>query len=247
MNILLVEDEQHTAALLKDIIEENDSFFVVEIVESIVDAVDYLIKYQKNLDLLFFDIQLSDGLSFEIFKHVDINTPVVFCTAYDDYAMDAIKNSGIDYVLKPFKSEDIHNALTKYQKFVGSLQSKTPIDFKQNKVEYQRYFLCQFKQKTIVVKREDIAYFSIENEITYLHSFESKRYPIFKNLEHIESATPPKEFFRINRQMLLNRNAVESYEPYFNRKIVLNLTVKTEDKPVVSRLKVSEFKKWLEQ
>lgn len=246
MNALIVEDELQTAYLLKEIIEENNDYLVVEIVESIVDAVDYLSKHQKNLHLLFFDIQLSDGPSFEIFKHIDITTPVVFCTAYDDYAMDAIKNNGIDYILKPFKNSDIHRALDKYQNIIDSFNPPAPISFKQEGLTYQRHFLAQFKQRTIIIKIEDIAFFSIENDVTYIQTFANKKYPIFKNLEHIESATSPNDFFRINRQMLLNRNAVESYEPYFNRKIVLHLSVKVEEKPVVSRLKVTDFKKWLE-
>lgn len=246
MNVLIVEDELQTANLLKEIIQENDAFLVVEIVESIVDAVDYLSKHQKNLQLLFFDIQLSDGPSFEIFKHIDVTTPVIFCTAYDDYAMEAIKNNGIDYILKPFKNSDIHQAMDKYQNLIDSFNPQDSFSFRQEEPTYQRYFLGHFKEKTIVIKVEEIAFFSIENEVTYLHTFTNKKYPIFKNLEHIESVTSSDDFFRINRQILLNRNAVQSYEPYFNRKIILHLSVQVEEKPVVSRLKVSDFKKWLE-
>lgn len=103
MNVLIVEDEAHTAALLQEIIEQDGQFMVVKHLESIVDTVDYLSKHQQNLDLLFFDIELADGQSFEIFKHVDITTPVIFCTAYDEFTLQAIKNNGIDYILKPFK------------------------------------------------------------------------------------------------------------------------------------------------
>ena len=100
MNVLIVEDESHTALLLQEIIEQDSDFIVVEKLESVVESVQYLSKHQKNLDLLFFDIQLADGHSFEIFKHIDVIVPVIFCTAYDEYAMNAIKNNGIDYVLK---------------------------------------------------------------------------------------------------------------------------------------------------
>lgn len=247
MNVLIVEDELHTAKLLKEIIEEDDNFLVVDIVESIVDTVAYLVKYQNNIDLLFFDIQLADGLSFEIFNHVDIFTPIIFCTAYDDYALKAIKNNGIDYILKPFRNNEIHESLTKYQTLVSKLTPKTPITFSQDRTNYQQHFLSQFQERTIIIKLDDIAYFSIENEITYLLTFENKKYPIYKKLEHIVSVTNPDYFFRINRQMLVNRKTIQSYEPYFNRKIVLHLSVKTEEQPIVSRLKVSEFKKWLEQ
>ena len=100
MNVLIVEDESHTATLLKEIIEQDGEFIVTQQVESVVDAVEYLSRYQKNLDLLFFDIQLADGKSFEIFKHVDVFAPVVFCTDYDEFTLKAIKKNGIDYVVK---------------------------------------------------------------------------------------------------------------------------------------------------
>lgn len=247
MNILIVEDELHTANLLKEVIEENKDFLVVNMVESIVDAVDYIIKHQQNLHLLFFDIELSDGLSFEIFNHVDIVTPVVFCTAYDEYAMKAIKNNGIDYILKPFRNEEINTALEKYKKLQANLKSNTIVDFNQPSLSFQQNFLSQFKDKTIVFKIDEIACFSIQNEVTYLHSFNGKKSPVFKKIEYIESVCDPKQFFRINRQMLVNRAAITSYQPYFNRKIILDISAKVEEKPIVSRLKVSEFKKWLEQ
>lgn len=247
MNVLIVEDELHTANLLKEIIEESGDFLVVKIVESIVDAVDYLVKHQQNLHLLFFDIELSDGLSFEIFNHVDIITPVIFCTAYDEYAMKAIKNNGIDYILKPFRNEEINSALEKYKTLQANLKSKTIIDFNKPTPSFQQNFLSQFKDKTVVFKVDEIACFSIQNEVTYLHSFNGRKSPVFKKIEYIESVCDPKLFFRINRQMLVNRVAITSYQPYFNRKIILDISVKVEEKPIVSRLKVSEFKKWLEQ
>jgi DNA-binding LytR/AlgR family response regulator len=247
MNILIVEDETYTANLLKEIIEDSGDFLVVNIVESIVDAVDYLIKHQQNLDLLFFDIELSDGLSFEIFNHVDIITPVVFCTAYDEYSMKAIKNNGIDYILKPFRNEEINEALEKYKTLQANLKPKTIVEFNKLTPSFQQNFLSQFKDKTIVFKVDEIACFSIQNEVTYLHSFNAKKSPVYKKIDYIESVCDPKQFFRINRQMLVNRAAINSYQPYFNRKIILNISAKVDEKLIVSRLKVSEFKKWLEQ
>lgn len=247
MNVLIVEDELHTAKLLKEIIEEDDAFLVVAIVESIADAVAYLVKYQSSIDLLFFDIHLADGLSFEIFNHIDLYTPIIFCTAYDDYALKAIKSNGIDYILKPFRNDDIHKSLRKYQTLVSKLTPETPMVFSHEKTRYQQHFLSQFQELTSILKVEDIAFFSIENEIVYLRTFENKKYPVYKKLDHIESVTNPAHFFRINRQMIISRNAIEHYEPYLNRKVILHLSVKSEVKPIVSRLKVSKFKSWLEQ
>lgn len=250
MNVLIVEDESHTALLLQEIIEQDSDFIVVEKLESVVESVQYLSKHQKNLDLLVFDIQLADGHSFEIFKHIDVIVPVIFCTAYDEYAMNAIKNNGIDYVLKPIKEKEIHDALNKYKKLITNLQSSIPLpinfETKESKPSQQN-FLTQNREKTLIIKTEDIALFSLQNETVYLHTFEDKKYHLFKKLDYIESVCAHNQFFRINRQMLVNRKAVVSFEPYFNRKIVLNLSAKTKEKPIVSRLKVTEFKKWLEK
>ncbi|MEM8891713.1 MAG: LytTR family DNA-binding domain-containing protein [Bacteroidota bacterium] len=248
MNVLIVEDEAHTASLLQEIIEQDSEFIVIEKLESVVETVQYLSKYQKNLDLLFFDIQLADGKSFEIFKHIDVVVPIVFCTAFDEYSLQAIKNNGIDYVLKPFKEDEIHEALQKYKSLRNNLQAKNPVPivFQPEKTSYQNSFLTQYREKSIVKRVEEVALFTVEHENVYLYSFEGEKYPLLKKLEYVESVCDPQQFFRISRQMLVNRSAVLSFEPYFNRKIILQLKVRPEEKAIVSRLKVSPFKDWLE-
>lgn len=250
MNILIVEDESHTALLLQEIIEQDRDFIVIEKLESIVETVQYLSKYQQNLDLLFFDIQLADGQSFEVFNHVDVFTPIVFCTAYDEYTLQAIKNNGIDYVLKPFEEDEIHKALQKYKRLMANLQAKqaTPVAFQVEQLKsYQQNFLVQYREKSIVKRVEEVALFYVESETVYLYTRKGERFPLFKKLEFIESVSDPNQFFRINRQMLVNRETILSFEPYFNRKIVLQLNIKLDEKAVVSRLKVSPFKQWLEK
>lgn len=250
MNVLIVEDELHTASLLQEIIEQSDEFIVSEKLESVIETVEYLSKNQNELDLLFFDIQLADGQSFEIFKHIDVVVPVVFCTAYDEYTLQAIKNNGIDYILKPFKEEDIFNALQKHKRLISNLKTKyiAPINFQAvPKKQYQRHFLTQFREKTIIKRIEEIALFYIENETIYLCTFENEKLPLFKKLEYLESVCHPAQFFRINRRMLVNRAAILSFEPHLNRKIILQLKVKIPNDVIVSRLKVSAFKEWLER
>lgn len=250
MNVLIVEDEAYTAKLLQEIVEQDSEFIVIQQLESVVEAVQYLSKYQKNLDLLFFDIQLADGKSFEIFKHIDIFVPIVFCTAYDEYTLQAIKNNGIDYILKPFQESEIQDALNKYKRLRQSVQSKVqaPIQLQTELTKsYQQHFLTQYREKSLVKRVEEVALFSVESENVYLYTFSGERLPIFKKLEYIESVCNPDQFYRINRQLLINRAAILGFEPYFNRKIVLQLKVKLEEKPVVSRLKVSSFKEWLER
>ncbi|MEP2026818.1 MAG: LytTR family DNA-binding domain-containing protein [Reichenbachiella sp.] len=247
MNVLIVEDELHTSKLLKEIIEQDDDFLVTKQLETISDSVVYLNKHQNKLDLLFLDIQLADGHSFEIFNQIDVTTPVVFCTAYDEYTMQAIKNNGIDYILKPFKEEEIHNALNKYKQLVEAFQNKLsqPVQIKTTH-QYQQSFLTQQRDKTLVKFVKDIALFYIDYETVYMLTFTGEKLPIFKNMGYVESVCDPNQFFRINRQMLVNRNNVISIEPYFNRKIILQLKTRGDDKAIVSRLKVTPFKEWLE-
>lgn len=249
MNVLIVEDESHTASLLQEIIEQKNDFIVLEKLESVAETVHYLNKYQSKIHLCFFDIQLADGRSFEIFKHVDVQIPIIFCTAYDEYTLQAIKNNGIDYILKPFKEKEIHQALQKYKNLVTNVQLKniTPVHFQDSQEKkFQKTFLTQFRKKTIVKRIEEVALFFVENEMIYLYTFNGEKFPIYKKLEYLESVCDPAQFFRINRQILVNREAIISFEPYFNRKVVLQLKVKLADKAIVSRLKVSAFQKWLE-
>ncbi len=249
MNILIVEDEAHTAALLQEIIEQDQDFIVTEKLESVLETVEYLSKYQQNMDLLFFDIQLADGQSFEIFKHVDVVVPVVFCTAFDEFTLQAIKNNGIEYVLKPFKEDEIHLALQKYKRLLSNIKTKNAsvalVSPEPNKA-YQQNFLSQFREKSIVIRVEDVALFAVEYETVYLYTNSGEKFPLFKKLEYIVSVCDPEQFFRINRQMLVHRSAIQSFEPYFNRRLIIQLPIKLEEQAIVSRPKVHQFKNWLE-
>ena len=248
MNILIVEDEAHTASLLQEIVERDPEFLVIQRLESVVETVQYLTQHQQNIDLMFLDIQLADGKSFEIFKHIDIVIPIIFCTAYDQYTLEAIKNNGIDYVLKPFKEEEIHTALQKYKNLAARLQSKVSVPFQPIPVtNYQKNFLTQKREKSRIIPTQDIAIFWVQNDIVSLYTFKAEKLPLFKKLEYVENVCDPYQFFRVNRQMLINRDAIHSFEPYFNRKVVVHLNVTFEEQIIVSRLKVTPFKEWLQQ
>lgn len=252
MNVLIIEDEPHTAQLLCDIIEQDKDFIVIKTIDSISSTISYLSRHHQNIDLIFMDINLSDGPSFEIFKHIDITIPVVFCTSYDDYTLQAIKNNGIDYILKPFQDDEIHKALNKYKHLVNNIQGKIAPAFRLNQLNiaatnYQESFLIQQKEKSVAIYTKDIALFSIEDEIVYLYSFDKKRIPVFKKMEYIESVCDPQLFFRINRQMLVNRKNILSMEAYFNRKVVLHLAINANEKAIVSRMNVTSLKQWIEK
>lgn len=248
MDVLIVEDEQYTAELLKEVIEQNSDFSVVKLLASIEETVHFLRKNGATLDLIFLDIELADGHSFEIFKHIDLAIPIIFCTAYDEFALQAIRNNGIDYILKPFKEAAIQEALAKYKKLIDTIENKVihQLDLPNKPaISYQDRFLTQYRDKSIVIETKDIALFSIEYETVFVYTNDSKKYPLYKKIDYFERVCNPKLFYRINRQMLVHKTAITSFEPYVNRKILLHLSISFSAKAIVSRLKVSNFKKWL--
>lgn len=249
MNVLVIEDENKTAQLLKEMIENHSDYLVVNICQSITSSVSYLKKNQEKIDLIFMDIQLSDGESFEIFNLIDVSKPVIFCTAFNDYLLKAFKNKGIDYILKPFQQKDVDAALSKvdFIKTVFTPNMNTKLKEIQQKPTFQTSFIVQQKEKMIPLSVESIAHIFIEYDVVYALTFTNEKFAIFKSLDEIESIINPKDFFRINRQMIVNRTAVKDIVPYFNRKVIVNLTVKNTDKAIVSRLKVSPFITWLEK
>ena len=251
MNILIIEDEKKTAVLLRDMIETHAQRLVVNVCESIEESVAYLLKNQSKLDLIFMDIQLADGLSFDIFNQVQIKIPVVFCTAYDDYTLKAFKNNGIDYILKPFKDEDIEQAFAKVERLKANF-STTAFDsivlknILHPELVLQTSFLVRYREKMIPLPISDIAFVWLENEMVSMLNIKGEKYQIAKTLEQIEQAVSTKDFFRINRQMIVSRTAIKDIEPYFHRKVVVHLTVVIPEKAIVSRLKVSPFLEWIE-
>lgn len=257
MNVLVVEDERITAELLSEFIEAKDGHLVVRVLDSVEATVSYLKKNQAQTDIIFLDIQLADGQSFEIFDQVKVTTPVIFCTAYDEFVLKAFKNSGIDYILKPFKETDIHQSLDKVQNLKQALAKDEPklteavqnIFARQNlpAKDLQRSFIVRYRDKMIPVAVADIAFFHLDNDTVQVYRFDGEKNAMFKRLDEIESVIDHQKFFRINRQMIVNREAVKDIEPYFNRKLVVNLHFVISEKAIVSRLKVTPFLEWIEK
>lgn len=247
MKILLIEDEKPTAELLREFIEGTGIGEVVRHLTSVEESILYLAEHQAAVDLIFMDIQLSDGTAFEVFKHMEVTRPVVFCTAYDDYFLDAFKNNGIDYILKPFREKDILHALQKYEQFRQAFQHRAQhgkVATLQEK-QHTGTLLVPFRQKILPVAVSDIAYFLLENETVYLFDRRNEKFHFFQSLETLQGELDGRMFYRTNRQTLVNRHFIASIEPFLNRKITVNLSVPTAAKLIVSRLKVSEFKQWL--
>jgi two-component system, LytTR family, response regulator LytT len=252
MNILIVEDEQKTAHLLKEMIEFYPTYRVAQICDSVEATVAYLRSHLPDLDLIFMDIQLSDGQSFEVFDKIAVNLPIVFCTSYDEFMLKAFKNHGIDYILKPFNKKDIEQAIGKVEELKGKFTTHSTQDFNfktilEKEKVYQTSFLIRFREKIYPVLVSDIAFVCLENETVYLYNFKGEKHPVFKSLDEIENAVSPDQFYRINRQMLINRKAIREIEPYFNQRIVVHLTVPTPEVALVPRLKVTPFLSWVEK
>ncbi len=249
MRIIIIEDEALTASDLASTIKKAESRAeIAAILGSVKEAVDYFRKRPDDADLIFSDIQLGDGLSFEIFRQTNINTPIIFCTAYDEYALNAFKVSSIHYMLKPFSLKTVGEALRKFHTLRSSLthkhsQYETMLELL-DKRKKQGSILVYQGERILPVRMDDIALCFIENEICYILTFEQKKYVINKNMEEIENIAGDG-FFRANRQFLVNRHAIKDSSQYFARKLAINLNFQFDKKITVSKTKAGIFLDWL--
>jgi len=253
MTIIVIEDEIKTAkALGQLILSIRPDAQILSYIQSIDGAVSYLLENDQP-DLIFMDIQLADGLCFEIFKNVEVLSPVIFCTAFDDYAIEAFKSNGIDYVLKPFSRESIAQAIKKAGELKNFFQrnKKMMPDFEylltrtgENKGKSS--FLVFKNNKYQTVLTENIALFCIKNETPTIITFDKTEYQITQSLDEVHKLLSPTQFFRINRQNLINFSAIREAEHYFSRKLILKLTIPTEEKLLVGKEKATAFLSWLE-
>ncbi|RFZ90248.1 DNA-binding response regulator [Mucilaginibacter conchicola] len=251
MNIIIIEDELKTAKSLENmIISLRPGANITGRYQSVESSVAAL-SANGQPDLIFMDIQLADGLSFEIFKEVKITCPVVFCTAYDEYSLDAFKSNGVDYVLKPFSKDDIQNALTKVDELKNFFQQKGVPDLGEllgrfSVPEGKTTFLVFKNNKYATIQTEDIAYFYIRNESTSIMCFNKQEYAINQSLDQVAGAVSAKQFFRLNRQYLINFRAINEVEHYFMRKLYVKLTIETSEKLLINKEKSHSFLAWME-
>lgn len=251
MKILIIEDEQAGAEILKTSLKAVDaSIEIIAICENEAQTHQAL-KTQPEIDAIFSDIQLSDDLSFNILKKIDENIPVVFVTAYNEYALEAFKHHGIDYVLKPFSKDDISKALQKLKTYKTG-QSASNLEKFQNLLQYfdqQKYykgsFLVNFKDRLIPLKTEEIVCFYTENTDIFALQITGKAYKMSDSLEQIEVVLNPGNFFRANRQFIVNKAFIEDIRHYFNGRLKLKLTKQTNSDILISKAKATEFKNWL--
>jgi two-component system response regulator LytT len=252
MNIAIIEDEQLTAEDLAELISRIDKGIrVIALLDSVKNATAFL-QQGLAVDLIFSDIQLGDGLSFEIFKTIPIQAPVIFCTAYDEYALDAIKNNGIEYILKPYTEQCIRTAIDKYRRLKDHFISGEP-DYEKiiqaitgNKTAERKAssILVFHRDKILPVSLDEAAIFYIDNELTHLQCFDNRDYVLNQSLDELEELCGIA-FFRINRQHLVNRRAIQDANHIQHRKYIVNLSIRFKETLVVSKNRTGNFLEWL--
>jgi DNA-binding LytR/AlgR family response regulator len=253
MDVLIIEDELLAAERMQMLIKNYDpSINILGLVESVEEAVEWL-STKKLPDLLFVDIQLSDGHSFEIFKKVPIQKPIIFTTAYDQYALDAFKLLSIDYVLKPVTADALSSAFAKYKSLtkqsIPENNYKEILQYvKENLTEkYKTRFLGKIGQRTYFIQVQDVAYFTADNKIVHLVARDGKRYIKNATMEKLEQILNPQTFFRVNRKVIMHIDAIEQIKPYDNNRLIIIVKgISSAEEIVISREKVAEFKIWMD-
>lgn len=246
MKALIIEDETAAARNLQAILRDAaPGIEVVETLESVVESVEWL-RTNPQPDLLFMDIHLADGDSFRIFRDVEITAPVIFTTAYDQYALEAFKVCSIDYLLKPLNADDVRRALEKLRRLSGNERTEYGARVQALAAGKQEStFLVRVRDRIIPLRREQIAFCYTCNERVTAYGYDGTVYPLDKTLEALQALLPEEQFFRANRQFIVARNAVQEIAVWFGSRLTLRLAVETPERIVISKARVPEFKAWL--
>lgn len=247
MNVLIVEDEIFAAERLERILKKRFPYInVIGQTDTIRDTVAFLTNAAKEPDLIFCDIQLADGLSFEIFKQVQTEKPIIFTTAYEEHSIEAFNVNSVHYLLKPINEEALAAAIEKYEKVHGNKNQSLDMETVSKLLpKKQKRFLVRAGIKLIPKKEEEISIFFIGNKVVQLLDREGKSFLTDFSLEELEKEELSQDhFFRINRKYLVNKESIASIKPHENQRLLLTLNIPNRFELVVSREKVSEFKKW---
>ena len=250
MNIIIIEDEKPAARLLQRKVEKL-GLQVNTLLHSVEESVHWF-NTNTHPDLIFLDIQLSDGLSFEIFETIAIKSAVIFTTAYDEYALRAFKLNSIDYLLKPIDEDDLETAVNKF-KARNISASNLSLDFEMIKKmlvnpmdrSYKKRFTIKMGQQLKMINIEDVECFYSENKGTYLHTFDNRDYLLDNTLEQLETELDPKDFYRISRKFIVPMKGIKEIQIHSNSRLKVILPTYKDDEVVVARERVSDFKDWL--
>lgn len=252
MNVIIIEDEKPSARRLQRMLDKLD-VSVNQMLHSVEESIEWF-QNNEHPDLIFLDIQLSDGLSFKIFDTIEIKSSIIFTTAFDEYALQAFKLNSIDYLLKPIDDEELEVAVNKYKEFkpeaknvqlnfddIKKLLSKGPVER-----EYKKRFTTKIGQHLKMISVDEIECFYSENKGTYAHTIEGRDYLLDTTLEKLEEELSPELFFRISRKYYININAIKDIISYTNSRLQLKLNNYKDQEVIVARERVKDFKLWLE-
>jgi two-component system, LytTR family, response regulator LytT len=249
IRVLIIEDEETAAKRLQKMISEAlPESEISSILSSIASATDWF-KNNSQPDLAFFDIHLADGSSFEIFKRVQVTCPVIFTTAYDQYALDAFKVNSIDYLLKPIKKDELERAINKFQnlhfKPAAPINIETLLASINQKAAYKERFVIKYGDHMKTIQTADIAYICSENRISFAVLKEGKRYALDFTMDQLEEMLDPKLFFRINRQFIIGFASITEMLSYSKSRVLIKLNPPAKEETIVSTERSSSFKAWL--
>ena len=249
MNVLIIEDEKLAANNLEKMLHQIDKNINVQCK---IDSIEESVKWLNNntVDLIFLDIHLADGLCFKIFEQIKIKTPIIFTTAYDQYAIKAFKVNSIDYLLKPIEIQELEQSLEKFKELNQAQKTKSIdferlINFYNKKIEYQQRFIVRYAQKIKSIKTDDIVYFYVNNENVFLCTKDNSNYSVDYSLDKLGNILNPKDFFRINRQFIVNISSIENMYSLSKSRIKIELKPKPDFETIVSYNRMSDFRKWL--
>ena len=248
MNVIIIEDEELAVRNLQSIFKEIGNITTIGVLESIADAVEWF-GLNEDPDLVFMDIHLADGSAFEIFKLVEVNCPVIFTTAYDEYALQAFKVNSIDYLLKPIDVTTVRKALNKLKKIsivnVDSDELKKILSIIKPNIDYKTHFLVNQKgDKLIPLIVSNIAYIYIDLNIVKAVTFEDKSYVMQYTMDELTAMLNPKDFYKANRQFIIARKAIKDIDLWFNSRLSINLKPTAPEKILVSKARITDFKLW---
>ncbi|MFT4753183.1 MAG: two-component system response regulator LytT [Salibacteraceae bacterium] len=250
MRVVIIEDENLLANELKRTLKSlRPDIEVIHVIKSISEGVEWF-SSKREVDLIISDIQLMDGTSFELFRHIKISTPIIFTTAYDEFAVKAFKLNSIDYLLKPIDERDLANSIAKYETLWGSKKA-LDIDVlnhlisKNTEQSYKSKFLIRIGDRYKQVEADDIGFFFAEGNTVYLVQKNGKKLIVDYSLDQVMPQLDPKKFFRINRQLLLSSSSIRGIHKYFNSRLKLEVHPKFDSDVLVTRSRVNDFLSWM--
>ncbi|HUW08046.1 MAG TPA: LytTR family DNA-binding domain-containing protein [Williamwhitmania sp.] len=254
VKVVIVEDEVHSGAMLRTMIAElRPNWSVLAMLQSVKDTVAWL-SANEHPEIIFMDIELADGSCFEIFNEMEVESGIVFTTAYHEHALRAFQLNSIHYLLKPIKKDELEQAIFKFEKILELIQPEESIaidyrtlaqEITSSQLSYRRRILVSKKGAFFSLPMAEVAYIYVDTKVTFVVAFDGKQYPISASLDKLEPELDPALFFRANRQAIINLNAVEKFEAYFNGKLALHLKNKLGEKIIVSRDKAMALKSWM--